>query len=155
MAKGIEAERESLANDKELPRAERNVKEARLDLSSLILKDDSLPPRHGGAAQFAAGRFIAAGGGRWIFIGEFTPASTARRCPASARPRPAPTGTLTPEQIWSLVDYVRSLPYEAIDDHPRQKPVLSVRPSSAAISSEKSHGDAEIEERIGSKTVSV
>jgi mono/diheme cytochrome c family protein len=37
---------------------------------------------------------------------------------------PGATGTLSDEEIWNLVDYVLSLPYEPIGEPPRQKPLL-------------------------------
>ena len=34
---------------------------------------------------------------------------------------PAPRGTLKPQEIWNLVDYVRSLPYEPISEPPKSQ----------------------------------
>jgi mono/diheme cytochrome c family protein len=123
LAKGIAAEQESLDHDTELPRAERNAKQSRLDLSSLILKDDALPPRT------AVPRNLRQG----IYRGGRRPLDIYRRIyagingvpmPGSGPPSPGAPGALSPNEIWSLVDYVRSLPYQAIDDHPRQKPLM-------------------------------
>ena len=55
--------------------------------------------------------FIAAVGGRSTSIAASMPASPAARCPAQG-PAARSRERSTPEQIWHLVDYVRSLPYE-------------------------------------------
>jgi hypothetical protein len=45
--------------------------------------------------------------------------------PAVGPPTPGAPGTLTNDEIWNLVDYVLSLPYEPISQPPRQQRAVS------------------------------
>ena len=45
--------------------------------------------------------------------------------PAVGPASPGAQGTLTPEEIWQLVDYVRSLPFEPISQPPKLRPTIA------------------------------
>lgn len=111
MAKSIASERESLDTNADLDSTQRREIQARLALSSLILETDSLPPRN------AIPRNLRQG----IYRGGRAPVDLYRRIYAGINGAPMPgvgpatpgaAGTLTNDEIWNLVDYVRSLPYE-------------------------------------------
>jgi mono/diheme cytochrome c family protein len=124
-AQSIASEQASLAADTELGGDERSALKARLAFDSRVLATDSLPPRN------AIPRNLRQG----IYRGGRCPVDVYRRIYAGINGVPMPgvgpatpgaTGTLTSDEIWSLVDYVMSLPYEAATDHPpEQHPLVS------------------------------
>ncbi len=86
---------------------------------SSALETDSLPPRH------AIPRNLRQG----IYRGGRAPYDIYRRIyagingapmPAAGPPTPGAPGTLSSDEIWNLVDYVLSLPYEAISEPPKR-----------------------------------
>ena len=93
-------------------------------LLSSALATDSLPPRN------AIPRNLRQG----IYRGGRAPYDLYRRIyagingapmPAVGPPTPGAQGTLTSDEIWNLVDYVLSLPYEPISQPPRQQRAVS------------------------------
>ncbi len=125
MAQSIANEAASLATDPDVSSEQRSIIKQRLAFDSLVLKDDSLPPRR------AIPRNLRQG----IYRGGRRPVDIYRRIYAGINGVPMPgvgpatpgaTGSLTSDEIWSLVDYVLSLPYEAATDHPpEQHPLVS------------------------------
>ncbi|MBI3838498.1 MAG: c-type cytochrome [Planctomycetia bacterium] len=120
----IASERESLRNDTEMPAADRNERESKTATTAAILKSDSLPVRTITPRNLRLG----------VYRGGRRPVDLFRRIYAGINGVPMPgvgptapggTGTLSPEEIWSLVDYVRSLPLEAISEPPRQRPTAA------------------------------
>ncbi len=124
-AQSIASEQASLAADTEMDSEERSALKSRLAFDSRVLATDSLPPRNAIPRNLRQGIYR---GGRW-------PVDVYRRIYAGINGVPMPgvgpatpgaTGTLTSDEIWSLVDYVMSLPYEAATDHPpEQHPLVS------------------------------
>lgn len=111
--KAMDKERKDVLADKELPSAERREKLAKLADLSAVLTYDVLPPRTIIPRNLRQGYYRF---GR-------RPLDLFRRVHAGINGAPMPgvgpaspgaQGTLSPEDIWHLVDYVRSLPYEAI-----------------------------------------
>ncbi|MEX2113573.1 MAG: cytochrome c [Pirellulales bacterium] len=125
MAQSVASEQASLASDTEMDSTQRSEIKERLAFDSLVLKKDSLPPRR------AIPRNLRQG----IYRGGRRPVDVYRRIYAGINGAPMPgvgpatpgaTGTLTSDEIWNLVDYVLSLPYEAATDHPpQQHPLVS------------------------------
>ncbi|MGD9723678.1 MAG: cytochrome c [Pirellulales bacterium] len=117
MADGIARERESLAADTEMDSAQRSEIRTRLAFDAHVLADDALPPR----------RAIPRNLRQNIYRGGRAPVDIYRRIYAGINGVPMPgvgpatpgaEGTLTSAEIWQLVDYVLSLPYETATDHP-------------------------------------
>jgi hypothetical protein len=114
-----------LAEDTEMASEERSALKARLAFDHSVLATDALPPRNAIPRNLRQGIYR---GGRW-------PVDVYRRIYAGINGVPMPgvgpttpgaTGTLTSAEIWALVDYVMSLPYEAATDHPaEQHPLVS------------------------------
>jgi mono/diheme cytochrome c family protein len=121
----VASEQASLATDTETSSEERSKTKKRLAFDSLVLKTDALPPRR------AIPRNLRQG----IYRGGRRPVDIYRRIYAGINGVPMPgvgpatpgaTGSLSSDEIWSLVDYVMSLPYEAATDHPpEQHPLVS------------------------------
>ncbi len=91
---------------------------------SSALETDALPPRH------AIPRNLRQG----IYRGGRAPYDIYRRIyagingapmPAAGPPTPGAPGTLSSDEIWNLVDYVLSLPYEPISEPPRPQHAVS------------------------------
>ncbi len=117
MAKGVVSEEETLSTSSELSSEQRKEIQQRVSLDKFVLEHDTLPPRN------ALPRNLRQG----IYRGGRSPVDLYRRIYAGINGVPMPgvgpatpgaTGTLTSDQIWNLVDYVQSLPYEAATDHP-------------------------------------
>ncbi len=125
MEQSLANEQESLATDTDLDSQQRSEIKKRLSFDSLVLDKDALPPRR------AIPRNLRQG----IYRGGRRPVDIYRRIYAGINGAPMPgvgpatpgaTGTLSSDEIWSLVDYVMSLPYEAATDHPpEQHPLVS------------------------------
>ena len=119
----MESEAASLATDSSLPPDELKAKQAQLSFDRMVLSHDALPPRAITPRNLRQN----------IYRGGRRPVDLYRRISAGINGVPMPgvgpaspgaTGTLTPEEIWALVDYVRSLPYEPIGEPPRIKPLV-------------------------------
>jgi mono/diheme cytochrome c family protein len=104
--------------------ADRVEAAAKLAATAAILKSDSLPVRTMTPRNLRLG----------VYRGGRRPADLYRRLYAGINGVPMPgvgpttpggTGTLTSEEIWNLVDYVRSLPLESISVPPRQRPTAA------------------------------
>jgi mono/diheme cytochrome c family protein len=120
MAKRLEDQQKSIGENKEMPAAERNQALAQIAFAHEALHDDSLPPRNIIPRNLRQG----------VYRGGRRPLDIFRRISAGINGVPMPgvgpaspgaQGTLTPEQVWNLVDYVLSLPYEPISEPPRQQ----------------------------------
>jgi mono/diheme cytochrome c family protein len=116
MAEGVRREQQSLATDTEMDPQQRSETQTRLAFDNLVLKTDALPPRR------AIPRNLRLN----IYRGGRRPVDVYRRLYAGINGAPMPgvgpatpgaTGTLTSDEIWSVVDYVMSLPYETATDH--------------------------------------
>ncbi len=123
LKKSVEGDEASLASDSSLPPDELKAKQAQVSFDRMVLSHDALPPRT------IAPRNLRQN----IYRGGRRPLDLYRRISAGINGVPMPgvgpaspgaTGTLTPEQIWALVDYVRALPYDPIGEPPRQKPLM-------------------------------
>ncbi len=118
MEKSIVEERERLRTDKDISSEDRKSTLSRLAFDSSVIKTDALPPRTITPRNLRQG----------IYRGGRRPLDIYRRIHAGINGAPMPgvgptspgaQGTLTPQEIWALVDYVLSLPYESISEPPR------------------------------------
>jgi len=121
IADGVVKERDSLKTNTELTSEQRSEIETRIATTTEILHSDSLPVRTIKPRNLRQG----------VYRGGRAPYDIYRRLYAGINGVPMPgvgptvpggQGTLTPDEIWALVDYVRSLPYEAISKPSRQSP---------------------------------
>ena len=123
MTKTVDSEWASLGTDTSLTSEERAARTKQLSFDRIVLKNDALPPRT------IAPRNLRQN----VYRGGRRPLDLYRRIYAGINGAPMPgvgpaspgaTGTLTNAEIWNLVDYVRSLPYEPIGEPPRQKQLM-------------------------------
>ncbi len=114
----------TLDSSDEMSSEDRAALARHVDQLSSALATDSLPPRN------AIPRNLRQG----IYRGGRAPYDLYRRIyagingapmPAVGPPTPGAQGTLTSDEIWNLVDYVLSLPYEPISQPPRQQRAVS------------------------------
>jgi mono/diheme cytochrome c family protein len=120
----LTADISTLDNPGEMSAEERTALAMQVDRLSSALKSDALPPRN------AIPRNLRQG----IYRGGRAPYDLYRRIyagingapmPAVGPPSPGAPGTLTSDEIWNLVDYVLSLPYQPITDMPRAQRAVS------------------------------
>jgi mono/diheme cytochrome c family protein len=115
LAKQVDDARKSIAADKDLTSAERSKQLAAVSAKARALENDSLPPRTITPRNLRLG----------IYRGGERPLDIYRRLHAGIFGAPMPnlfgTPGISPDDIWNLVDYVRSLPYEAISRPPHYK----------------------------------
>ncbi len=108
MAKQVDDSRKSIAADTDLSAADRARQLAAMHAKSLALEYDSLPPRNIVPRNLRLG----------VYRGGRRPLDLYRRLYAGINGTPMPnlsaTPGITPDDIWNLVDFVRSLPYESI-----------------------------------------
>jgi mono/diheme cytochrome c family protein len=123
LRKNVEGEETSLAGDSSLPPDELKAKQAQVTFDRMVLSHDALPPRTITPRNLRQN----------IYRGGRRPVDLYRRIsvgingvpmPGVGPASPGASGTLTPEEIWALVDYVRSLPYDTIGEPPRIKPLV-------------------------------
>ncbi len=119
MAQRLKDQQKSLNENPDIPAAERNQQEAQIAFAHEVLTNDALPPKN------AIPRNLRQG----VYRGGRRPVDIYRRISAGINGVPMPgvgpatpgaQGTLKPEEIWNLVDYVMSLPYEPASRPPRQ-----------------------------------
>jgi len=112
LTKRVTEQEASLAED-ELPAEERAKLQQQVAFNHAVLENDSLPPRNIQPRNLRQG----------IYRGGRRPLDLYRRIYAgiNGAPMPETKQTLKPDQIWNLVDYVLSLPYEPISQPPRQR----------------------------------
>jgi mono/diheme cytochrome c family protein len=123
MLKSVDSEWASLGTDTALTSEERAARSKQLSFDRLVLKNDALPPRT--IAPRNLRQNVYRGGRRPLDIYRRIYAGiNGAPMPGVGPASPGATGTLTADEIWSLVDYVRSLPYEPIGEPPRQKPLM-------------------------------
>lgn len=124
MAKGLTADETKLATEKDLSSEDRSAIKQQVAMGHAVLKTDALPPRN------AIPRNLRQN----IYRGGRAPIDVYRRIYAGINGVPMPgvgpsspggQGTLSSEEIWALVDYVQSLPYEAMSLPPRQRPTVT------------------------------
>jgi mono/diheme cytochrome c family protein len=120
MAKRLEDQQKSINENSEMSSADRSQAEAQIAFAHSVLQTDALPPRN------AIPRNLRQG----IYRGGRRPLDIYRRMYAGINGVPMPgvgpatpgaQGTLKNEEIWNLVDYVLSLPYEPISEPRRQE----------------------------------
>jgi hypothetical protein len=87
---------------------------------SSALATDSLPPRHAIPRNLRQGIYRGGRAPVDIFYRIYAGINGAPM-PAVGPASPGAQGTLTPGEIWNLVDYVKSLPYQPISEPPRQQ----------------------------------
>jgi mono/diheme cytochrome c family protein len=118
--KNLDSQIATLDDPGEMSSEERAQLAAHVEQLSAALKSDSLPPRTAKPRNLRQG----------IYRGGRAPYDIYRRIyagingtpmPAVGPPSPGAPGTLTNDEIWNLVDYVLSLPYEPISQPPRQQ----------------------------------
>ena len=121
-AKEVREGQHAIPSDPDLSSAQKSERLAELDQLATALEDTTLPPRNILPRNLRSG--IYRGGGR--------PLDLFRRISAGINGVPMPgvgpaTGTtggvLSPDEIWHLVDYVQSLPYEPINQPPKQSSI--------------------------------
>lgn len=122
--KSLNADIATLDSSSEMTSEERAALAKHVDALASALKSDSLPPRNAKPRNLRQG----------IYRGGRAPYDIYRRIyagingapmPAVGPPTPGAPGTLTNDEIWNLVDYVMSLPYEPISQPPRQQRAVS------------------------------
>ncbi len=120
----LTADISTLDTAEDMSSEERAVLARHIDRLSSALKTDALPPRHAKPRNLRQG----------IYRGGRAPYDIYRRIyagingtpmPAAGPPTPGAPGTLSNDEIWNLVDYVLSLPYEPISEPPRQQRAVS------------------------------
>ena len=118
LARTLGTERDQVDEDKKLSPEDRQKALARIEQLSALL-ETALPPRTIRPRNLRLG----------IYRGGRRPIDLYRRMHAGINGTPMPgvgpsgpgaQGTLQPDEIWQLVDYVRSLPYEPASAAPRQ-----------------------------------
>ncbi|HEX3725256.1 MAG TPA: c-type cytochrome [Pirellulales bacterium] len=123
MTKTVDSELGSLGTDPEMPAEELQQRKTQLQFDKLVLKTDALPPRT--IAPRNLRQNVYRGGRRPIDLYRRIYAGiNGAPMPGVGPATPGATGTLSSQEIWNLVDYVRSLPYEPISEPPRQKPLV-------------------------------
>jgi mono/diheme cytochrome c family protein len=88
------------------------------------LATDSLPPRHAIPRNLRQGIYRGGRAPVDLFYRIYAGVN-GMPMPAVGPPSPGAPGTLTPAEIWHLVDYVMSLPYEPISKPPRHQRAVS------------------------------
>jgi mono/diheme cytochrome c family protein len=120
----LASDRETLAASSEMSAEERDALERHTALLASALDHDALPPRN------AIPRNLRQG----IYRGGRAPYDIYRRIYAGINGAPMPAvgpaspggqGTMTSDEIWHLVDYVMSLPYQPISKPPREQRQVS------------------------------
>jgi mono/diheme cytochrome c family protein len=120
LAKDLTGEETRLQTDTDLTSDDKAVLRAHIGLVGSALRSDALP------ARTATPRNLRQG----IYRGGRSPLDLYRRIYAGINGMPMPAvgpasqgakGTMEPDEIWTLVDYVLSLPYEPISQPPRQQ----------------------------------
>lgn len=120
----LASDRETLDASTEMSPEERAALEKHVEFFASALRTDSLPPRH------AIPRNLRQG----IYRGGRAPYDIYRRIYAGINGAPMPAvgpaapgaqGTLSSDEIWHLVDYVLSLPYQPISKPPREQHAVS------------------------------
>ncbi len=122
--KSLDADIATLDDPGEMSSEERAALARHVERLAHALEADSLPPRNARPRNLRQG----------IYRGGRAPYDIYRRIyagingtpmPAVGPPSPGAPGTLTNDEIWNLVDYVLSLPYEPISQPPRQQSHVS------------------------------
>jgi mono/diheme cytochrome c family protein len=113
LTKRVTEQEGSLAENSDMSADERAALKRQIAFNHAVLENDSLPPRN------IAPRNLRQG----IYRGGRRPLDLYRRIYAgiNGAPMPETKQTLKPDQIWNLVDYVMSLPYEAVSQPPAQR----------------------------------
>jgi mono/diheme cytochrome c family protein len=121
--KSLDSDIETLDSSSEMSSEERAALGQHVAFFASALRTDALPPRHaiprnlrqdiyrGGRAPYDIYRRIYAG-------------INGAPMPAVGPASPGAQGTLSSDEIWNLVDYVLSLPYQPISEPPRQQPAV-------------------------------
>ncbi|MEX0978557.1 MAG: c-type cytochrome [Pirellulales bacterium] len=122
--KGLQSDIATLDSSSEMSPEERAALAKHVAQLSAALKTDSLPPRNAIPRNLRQG--IYRGGRRPVDVFYRIYAGiNGAPMPAVGPAAPGAKGTMTPTEIWNLVDYVMSLPYEPISQPPRQQRAVS------------------------------
>ncbi|MEX0678996.1 MAG: c-type cytochrome [Pirellulales bacterium] len=114
----------TLDSSSEMSSEERAALAQHVAMLGRALETDALPPRHAMPRNLRQG--IYRGGRRPVDVFYRIYAGiNGAPMPAVGPASPGAQGTLTPAEIWNLVDYVMSLPYQPISEPPRQQPAVS------------------------------
>lgn len=132
-AKAIVKAQDDLASDintldspGDMPSEERSALANHVALLKSALATDALPPRHALPRNLRQG--VYRGGRRPVDVFYRIYAGVnGMPMPAVGPPSPGAPGTLTPAEIWHLVDYVMSLPYQPISQPPRPQHAVTQR----------------------------
>jgi len=108
----------TLDSSSDMSSEERGELARHVAMLSQALASDSLPPRHAIPRNLRQGIYRGGRAPYDIFYRIYAGINGAPM-PAVGPAAPGATGTLTPGEIWNLVDYVMSLPYQPIDQPPR------------------------------------
>jgi mono/diheme cytochrome c family protein len=114
----------TLDSSTEMSAEERAALAQQVKLLASALASDSLPPRHAIPRNLRQGIYRGGRAPVDIFYRIYA-GINGMPMPAVGPPSPGAPGTLTPAEIWHLVDYVMSLPYEPISQPPRQQRAVS------------------------------
>jgi mono/diheme cytochrome c family protein len=114
----------SLDSSSEMTSEERAELARQVAMLSSALKTDALPPRHAIPRNLRQGIYRGGRAPVDIFYRIYAGINGAPM-PAVGPAAPGAQGTLTPGEIWNLVDYVKSLPYQPISEPPRQRPGMT------------------------------
>jgi mono/diheme cytochrome c family protein len=117
---GLDSDIRSLDSSDEMSSEERAALAQHVALLSSALEIDALPPRHAIPRNLRQG--IYRGGRRPVdLFYRIYAGINGAPMPAVGPASPGAKGTMTPGEIWNLVDYVMSLPYQPISEPPRQQ----------------------------------
>ena len=120
LTKGLDGDLATLKTSTEISSEDRAAIHKRVAEIGSALRTDSLPPRNSIPRNLRQG----------IYRGGRSPVDLYQRIYAGINGVPMPgvgpatpgaQGTLQPDEIWNLVDYVQSLPYESASEPPRQQ----------------------------------
>jgi len=122
--KSLNADIATLDDPGEMTAEEKAALAQNVERLSNALETDSLPPRNAKPRNLRQGIYR---GGRapYDLYRRFYAGINGTPMPGVGPPSPGAPGTLTNDEIWNLVDYVLSLPYDPISSPPRQQQHVS------------------------------
>jgi mono/diheme cytochrome c family protein len=117
---GLQSDITTLDSPGDMSPEERTALAKHVALLSSALETDALPPRNAIPRNLRQG--IYRGGRRPVdLFYRIYAGINGAPMPAVGPAAPGAKGTLSPDEIWNLVDYVLSLPYEPISQPPRHQ----------------------------------
>jgi mono/diheme cytochrome c family protein len=117
-AKEVKDGLKTIPSDPDMTSAEKSERINELDELAKALADTTLPTRNILPRNLRAGIYRGGGSPLDLFRRIHSGINGAPM-PGVGPPSPGQPGVLTPDEIWHLVDYVRQLPYEPINQTPK------------------------------------